>query len=131
MPLCRRNLDQHRTVPLSNCESDQYSIKEISILTCLPLHRTNASVLEEQPIVHLKGLPRTLWEANLVLRVVSLNKVLHDASRLEKINGFAIREGISQCRDASVRVDCPEPWLLLGVFADVDLLCLVGYTGTS
>ena len=62
-----------------------------------------------------------------MLRVIALYQVQHDASRLEEIDGFSVGESVGQCWNAPVRIDCPEPWLFLGVFADIDLLGLVGY----
>jgi hypothetical protein len=95
-------------------------------LTRLTLHRPNSSILEEQPVVHLVPLPGTPGEADLVLGVITVNQVLHYAPGLEEVDGLAIREGIGKCWDAAIGVDGAEPWLFLGVLADVDLVGLVG-----
>jgi hypothetical protein len=61
-----------------------------------------------------------------VFGVIAVDQVLHYAPRLEEIDGLAVREGIGQCWDAAIGVDGAEPWLFLGVLADVDLVGLVG-----
>jgi hypothetical protein len=63
-----------------------------------------------------------------VIRIVSLNQVLHDASRLEEIDRLAIGKGVGQGGDPAIRVDGAEPGLLLGVFADIDFVDFVGQT---
>lgn len=63
-------------------------------LTSLALHRTYTGVLEEQPIVHFEPLARSLGETNLVLGVVALDEVLHDAAGFEEVDGFAVGEGV-------------------------------------
>lgn len=78
------------------------------ILTGLTLHGAHTSVLEEQPVVHFVPLPRSLGKANLVLRVVPLDKVLHDAPRLEEIDLLAIGEGVGERWNAPVGVDGKE-----------------------
>ena len=92
----------------------------------MSLHRPNASILEEQPIVHFIPLPRALGEADLVLGVVALYEVLHDASGFEEVVGLAVGEGVRQRGDTSVGIDRAEPRLFLGVFADFDFVGLVG-----
>lgn len=97
-------------------------------LTGLTLHRSYAGVLKEEPVVHLIPLAGALGIRDLVLGIVALNEVLHDASRLEQVDGLTISELVGQCRNTTIRVDGQEPILLLRVLADVDLLDLVGKT---
>ncbi len=49
---------------------------------------------------------------DFVLCVIAVDQVLHHGSALKETNRFAIREGVSESRDAPVRVDLEEPWLL-------------------
>lgn len=67
---------------------------------------------------------------NLVLSVISFNQVLHDASRLEQVDGRAIGKLVGQGRNTTIRVYGKKPVFLLCVLADVDLLDLVGKTAT-
>lgn len=99
-------------------------------LTCLTLHGPNSGVLVEQPVVRLIVLARSLRVRDLVLGVVALNKVLHDAARFEQVDGFAIGKLVGQSRNAAIGVDGKEPVFLLSVLADIDLLNLVGKTTT-
>lgn len=94
----------------------------------MTLHRSNAGILVEQPVVRLVVLATSFGVRDFVLGVVSLHEVLHDASRLEQVDGLTIGEFIGQGRDAAIRVDGKEPVLLLCVLADIDLLNLVGNT---
>jgi hypothetical protein len=75
---------------------------------------------------HLKPLPRSLGIADLVLGIILLCEVLHDAAGFEEVDRLAIAEGVGQGRDAAVGVDSEEPGLFLGVFRDVDFVGLVG-----
>lgn len=52
--------------------------------------------------------------------VVFINEVLHDGTALKQTDLLAIRNGIRQSRDTAIGVDLKEPWLLLGVFADIN-----------
>ena len=63
--------------------------------------------------------------ADLMICVISLDQVLHDGTGLEEMNGFAICEGIRQCRYATIRIDLEKPWLLLLLLGEVNLFCLV------
>jgi hypothetical protein len=63
-------------------------------LTGLSLHRPNTRILEKEPVVHFVPLPRALGEADLVVRIVAIDQVLHDASRFEKVDAFAVGEGV-------------------------------------
>ena len=78
------------------------------ILTSLSLHRPNTCVLKEQPIVHLIVLASSFGKADLVVRIISINEVLHDTARLEEIDGLAVGKVISQCWDAAIGVDLQE-----------------------
>jgi hypothetical protein len=84
-------------------------------LTSLSLHRTNPRILKEQPVVHLIPLSRSLGIANLVLRIIPLDKVLHDAAALKQTDGIAIGEFVCQRGDAAIGVDLQEPRLFLRV----------------
>jgi hypothetical protein len=77
---------------------------------------------------HLIPLPRSPRETDLVLRVIAINQVLHDASRLEEIDRVAIGEGVGQGGNAAIGINRTEPGLFLGVFADVDFVDFVGET---
>lgn len=81
--------------------------------------------MEKQPVVHLIPLPRALGIANLVLGIIPLDQVLHDASRLEEVDRLSVGEFISQGRNASIGVNLEEPRLLLCVFAYVDFVGIV------
>ena len=94
----------------------------------MTLHRSKAGVLVKQPIVHLVVLASPLGVRDLVLGVVTLNEILHDASRLEQVDGLAIGELVGQGRNAAIGVDGEEPVLLLRVLGNIDLLNLVGKT---
>lgn len=63
-------------------------------LTCLSLHWAYTGVHEEQPVVHLVVLPCALGETDLVLCVVALDEILHDATALEEVDGLAVSEGV-------------------------------------
>ena len=91
----------------------------------MTLHGSQPSILEEQPVVHLVPFTATLGVRNLVLGIVALNKVQHDASRLEQVDRLTVGELVSHCRNSAIGVDGEEPVFLLRVFADVDLLDLV------
>jgi hypothetical protein len=92
----------------------------------LALHRSDAGVHEEQPIVYFIPLSRAPGKADLVFRVIPIYQVLHNASRLEEINGLAISESVGQGGNSTIGVDGAEPRLLLCVFADVDFVNFVG-----
>jgi hypothetical protein len=75
------------------------------VLTSLTLHWANAGVLEVKPILHGIPVSCTLGEADLVICVVPIDKVLHDASRFEQVDSLAVGEGIGECGDSSIRID--------------------------
>lgn len=91
----------------------------------LTLHRAQAGVLPEQPIVHLVLLAATLGETDLVLGIILLGQVGEDATPFEQANLLAIGECIRQCGDPAVGVDFEKPGLLLSVGRDVDVFGLV------
>ncbi len=101
----------------------------MKLLTRLTLHRTHASVLEEQPVVHLIPPTTTLGVRDLVLGIVAFNQILHDTARLKQIDGLAIGELVCQGWNAAIGVDGEKPILLLCVLADVDLLDLIREAG--
>jgi vesicle coat complex subunit len=70
---------------------------------------------------HLDILPGSSWVADLVLGIVAINKVLHDASTLEQSDRLAIRERVGQGGDAAIGVDGEEPRFLLGTVGSVEL----------
>lgn len=76
--------------------------------------------------VHLIPLASSLGITDLVLSIVAFDEVLHDRSRLEEIDGFSIGESVSERWNASIGIDGREPWLLLCVLGDIDLLNLIG-----
>lgn len=49
---------------------------------------------------------------DLVLRVIAINKILHDGPTLEQADGSPVREGVRQSRDTPIGVDLQEPRLL-------------------
>lgn len=49
-------------------------------LTGLTLHRTQTCVLVEKPIAYFVRLPRAFREADLVVCVVSVDQILHNAT---------------------------------------------------
>lgn len=95
------------------------------ILTSLSLHWAYPGVLKEEPIVHLIVLSCAGSVADLVILVVARDQILHDGARLEEIDRLAVGEGVRQGGDASIGIHGEEPRLLLGVFADINLLDLV------
>lgn len=111
---------KHILVPLQ--DNLVLTSEEVCVLTRLSLHRSNACIHEEQPIVHLIVFPGAFGETDLVFWIIAIYEILHDASRLEEVDGFAISKGVGYGRDATIGVNGAEPWLLLRVFADVDLV---------
>lgn len=61
-----------------------------------------------------------------MLSVISLSEVLQDTPALEHADRLAVRESVGYGWNAAVGVDLQEPWLLLGVFAEFDLVDFVG-----
>ena len=91
----------------------------------LPLHGTDTSVQEEQPVIHLVVLACAWREADLEVLVISGYDVLHHAARLEEADLLAVIEGVCHGRNATVGVDLEEPWFLLCVLRDVDPVNIV------
>ena len=60
-----------------------------------------------------------------MLVVVVVGKILQDASRLEDVNGLAIIKCIGYGRNTAIGVDFKEPWLLLLILAEFELLDFV------
>ena len=81
----------------------------------MTLHRSNACILKEQPIVHFIPLSCSLGKADLVLGIIPLDKIVHDRPRFKQVNGFPISKRVRQRRDTPVGVDVEKPWLLLRV----------------
>ena len=61
-----------------------------------------------------------------MLNIVLLYEIGHNASRFEKPDTLTIRKSVRQRRDPTIGIDGKEPGLLLGVFLDIDMVCLVG-----
>lgn len=75
----------------------------------LSLHRSHPGIHNGQPIVDLIMLLRALREANLmILLIVLLDQILHDASQLEEPNRLTICESVRESGDAAIRIDCKE-----------------------
>lgn len=90
------------------------------------MHRSNTSILEEQPVVHVVPLAATLGVRDLVISIVTLDQVLHNASGFEQVDRLAIRKLVGEGWNTAIGVDSEEPILLLCILADVDLLNFVG-----
>lgn len=77
-------------------------------LTSLTLHGPNTGILEVEPVLH--GIPFTcaLGEADLMLWVVAVDEIFHDASGLEEIDNLAIGEGIGKRGDSPIGIDLQE-----------------------
>lgn len=65
---------------------------------------------------------------DLVILVVLFGEILKDAAGLEEAYLLSVAEGICDGWNASIGVDLEEPGLLLGVFANIDMLdfCMAG-----
>jgi hypothetical protein len=99
-------------------------------------HGSNSSVLEKQPVRHLRTrqlgtrcsrsgtnfnmLSRSKRIANLEILVVPSNQVLHYAAALEYPNLVPVSERIRNGRDTSIGIDLREPIRLLFVGRHVD-----------
>ena len=92
----------------------------------LPLHRADAAVLEEEPVVDFVVLLRAARVAEFALRVVFFGQVLKDGARFEEADGAAAVEGVGQGGDAAIGVDFEVPGFFLLVGAYVDVGCFVG-----
>lgn len=92
----------------------------------LALHWPNPSIQEEQPIVDFVRFPRAFREAYEMFRIVLLDEILHDRAGFEKSDGLAILKAVSQSWNPTIWVDFEKPWLLLGVFNNINLVYLVG-----
>lgn len=94
----------------------------------LPLHRSNTSVHEEKPARHFYSLPRSLFVAQLVLGIISVDQILHDTPTFKNTNHFPVRESVGKSRDAAIGIDIQEPLFLLRVLGDVDFGMFVRQT---
>jgi hypothetical protein len=79
----------------------------------LALHRSNARILEEEPVVCLIELLCAAGIGELVLCVVAVDEVLLDASGFEDGDGCAVREGVCECGNAAVGVYGEVPGLFV------------------
>jgi hypothetical protein len=79
-----------------------------------------------QPVRHLDVLSRTFGVTDLVLGVVAVDEVLHNAAAFEQADRLAVGESVRQSWDAAVGVDVEEPLLLLcaGVEERCELVAL-------
>lgn len=81
---------------------------------------------KEDPLQHLTLLIAAAFKLELPFLVVLLHEVQQNRCTLE--DGESIRVGnsgigaVNENRDTSVWVHCDEPWLFLGIRAQVDLL---------
>lgn len=76
-------------------------------------YHSQTRVHEEQPVRHLYMLASANRVAELVLCIVPAYEVLHDTSTFENTNLFSVHIFISNGRNAAIRVDLKEGWLLL------------------
>ena len=81
---------------------------EESVLTSLTLHGPNASILKVEPVFHCVPFACALGEADLVIRIVAVDKIFHNTSRLEEVDSLAISEGICERRNSSIGVNFQE-----------------------
>lgn len=88
----------------------------------LPLHRTYTGILKEEPVVNLVALSRPLRERDLIIGIVLFNKILEYASGLKDADGLAVGEGVSYGGDPAVGINFQEPWLLLSICRNVDIV---------
>lgn len=75
----------------------------------------SASPLEKKAgkeSLYLDVFSTTFWETNLIFRVISADKILHDASGFKDSDRFSVRVRIGNCRYAAIRIDLQE---LLGL----------------
>ena len=91
----------------------------------LSLHRSHAAIHEEEPVVHFEELAATGWEADLVVRIIPVDEVLHYRAALEQSDELTILELVGQGWNSTIWIDLEKPRLLLGVLRDIDLLNLV------
>jgi hypothetical protein len=66
----------------------------MTVHTGLPLHRSYACILKEQPIVHLVELSRAGRVGDLVVLVILGDEILHYAAGFEQVDRAAIGECI-------------------------------------
>lgn len=83
-------------------------------------------MLKPHPIVHLIPFSTTLWKTDLVILIILLCNILQNTPAFKQSDALAVGKGIRQRWNSPVWVDGEEPWLLLHVGADVDMLGLVG-----
>ena len=113
-------------------------------MVCLTLVGAYACVLEEEPVLlklsvpiaaleevrvpthrHLNRLPAPPRVADLVLGVVRIDKILHDAAAFEDVYLVSVGVSVCQCGDSAVGIDGGEPGRFLLVGGHVYLLGFV------
>lgn len=60
----------------------------------LALHGANASILEEQPVVHLVVFAGALGVGDLVVGIILFGQVLQDAARLEQADLLSVAKSV-------------------------------------
>ena len=78
---------------------------------------------------HLDTLPATDGIRQLVVCIVSVDQILHNAPTLEDSNLLAVGKSVGQCWDAAIWIDLEEPRLLLSVLGYLNLGGVVRQTG--
>ena len=73
--------------------------------TGLTLHWPYARILKEQPVVHLIVLPCAFGKAHLVLGIIPINQIVHDAARLKQSDHLTILKSIRQSWNTAVGID--------------------------
>jgi hypothetical protein len=105
------------------------SLNEVSVeVVGLTLHRTEPGILEDDPIADFVLLSGAMRVGDLLILVVLFGEILEDAAGLEEGYLLSVAEGICDGWNASIVFDLEEPGLLLGVFANIDMLdfCMAG-----
>lgn len=70
----------------------------------LPLHRSHARVLEEEPVVYFVRFAGAARVGDFVVRVVLFCEVLEDGAGFEEADLFAICKSVGDGGDAAVGV---------------------------
>lgn len=58
-------------------------------------------------------------ENSLIVLVVPVDKVLHDAARFEELQLLSVGQDVGQGRDAAIGIDFEVPWFLLFRFCNI------------
>ena len=68
---------------------------------------------------------------DLMVSVVSIDKILQDGAGLEDADGLPALQLVSQSGDPPVRIDLEKPWFFLRVFLQLDGCCLISSLAPS